>query len=123
MTELWLGSRDSTDLNGNPRSCTVIGRVAHKSGRVILDLALDPPLEGEDYGFSPRKIGRVVVSPKYDHIDLDPVSEWPAYVFVLEPASFDPGFLAQITRSDYEILAWGELYQSKEAALEFKFPE
>jgi hypothetical protein len=79
-------------------------------------VTVDPPLIGQRYGLGAKDINSLLLATRHEGRTLFPISEWPSFVYViriLDPATVSAG---KFTEHQVEMIAWGEIYQSFEAA-------
>jgi hypothetical protein len=106
-----------------PRSCKIQHRLRLRDGDPYQIVRIFPPAVLVE-GTAPAHY--LVLSPRYEGVNLDAITSWPAFVYVsrivdqsiLRSASFVPGQI--------ELLAWGRIYptldEAKQDAVQFVPP-
>lgn len=123
MPDFYLGSTDSYELGRNPRACALLGRIGRRNAGDIMLVRVDPPLVGEKYRLSGLPIDLVILAPHLAGDTLFPISRWPLHVYVVRTHSASPEKLEFLEDAASDILAWGELYPTEEAARQGAEPE
>jgi hypothetical protein len=101
-----------------PRACWERARLRDsvRDDHMVIDI--EPVLEGQSFGLGATDITRLILSARHRGQTLYPVSEWPLFVYVariVDNAVLDTG---TITRGQVELIAWGELFRTREEALD-----
>ena len=97
------------------RECRILEVLAFDTGKPAVRAALRPPAPGQDLG-RPGEVAEVVLTTRHEGASISPIDAFPCFVFIAVPRS-GPGTLSSpLRQDDLEILAWGELYRSKEDA-------
>ncbi len=105
----YLSSLESTRLKP-VRSCTVTDSLVFDSGKPAVRAQIDPPIIGQDFNRG-TDIDSVYLAARHEGVTVDPVSEFPCFVFVA--IAVDDRVLASPIRTDdLEIIGWGELYRT-----------
>lgn len=111
----FLVSAEHDDLR-QPRACSYQARLADIHRDDYMLVSIDPPLIGQRYGLGDNDIDSLLLATRHEGRSLFPISEWPSFVYVmriLDPSIISTGML---TEKQVEMVAWGEIYQSLEAA-------
>jgi len=110
MTDTYyLSSLESTRLKP-VRTCRVTESVVLDSGKPAVLADIDPPVIGQDFGRD--DIGSVLLTARHEGASVDPVSEFPLFVFVAVPAVEGRPLVSPIRSDELEIIGWGELYRT-----------
>ncbi|HZT42183.1 MAG TPA: hypothetical protein VFA07_08335 [Chthonomonadaceae bacterium] len=84
----------------------------------LLLIEIDPPLIGQHYGLGEQDVHQVIVATRHKGASLFPISAWPVYVYVLLPLIANVEERDKIYHSEYQNIAWAELYPTVAAARE-----
>lgn len=101
------------------RECRVERRLIFDSGKVAIEARLSPSVVGQDFDRS--DIDTVILSGRHEGAVIDPVSEFPCFVFITIPKDGDYVLQSPIRSDDVEIIGWGELYRTREDAEHHSF--
>ena len=112
--DFYLASSEGYGLEA-PRACSVIKRLCGEKRDDYVLVSIDPPLIGQVYGLGGRDIHHVIVATRHQGDSLFPIEEWPAFVHVARLLVPFEGQDA-IRVDEMESIAWGELYETEEAA-------
>jgi hypothetical protein len=110
----YLSSLDSVRF-GPVRECEVDRLLAFDSGKIAVEARLTPGVSGQDFNRD-SDIGTVILSARHEAAAIDPVTEFPCFVFI---AIVRAGFVrleSPIRSDDLEIIGWCELYRTSEDA-------
>jgi hypothetical protein len=115
----YLSSLESTRFE-SVRECRVERRLTFDSGKVAVEARLSPPVVGQDFNRA-SDIDTVILSSRYEDTVIDPVSEFPFFVFITIPKG--DGYVPQspVRSDDLQVIGWGELYRSHEDAERHNF--
>jgi len=106
---------DPTD-SGDPRelrACWIEDRLRDSSRDDYLLVRIDPPLIGQQYGMGDRDVERVLLATRHVGKTLFPVTEWPAFVYVLRV--LDDAILKQkmLSSNQVQMIRWGVLHKER----------
>jgi hypothetical protein len=111
---LYLSSLDSARFKP-VRECRFERLLTFDTGKVAAVARLSPGVLGQDFNRA-SDIGTVVLSPRHEGVSLDPVSEFPCFVFIASPRDGYQPLVSPVRSDDLEIIGWGELYRTHEDA-------
>ena len=106
----YLSSFDSTRLSLT-RECRFERLLVFESGKTAAVARLSPGVIGQDFNCA-ADIEMVVLTPRHEGVSIDPVSEFPCFVFVAIPSDLS-ALESPIRPDDLEIIGWGELYRTR----------
>ena len=110
---------DQRDL-GSPeaqlRACWAQGRLRTSSRDDWMLVRIEPPLIGQPYGLGDRDLERVLLATRHAGTTLFPVTEWPAFVYILRIV--DDTILETKTFSpdQVQLIRWGVLHRGRPRA-------
>jgi hypothetical protein len=113
--DFYLASTESYALD-EPRGCWRIKRLPGDKRDNYLLARIAPALNGATFGLGPCDITKVILATRLEGFTLFPITRWPVYVHVAVPLINDPEQRDVIQMDELQSLAWGELYESEEAA-------
>lgn len=117
MTTYYLSSLDSVKF-GETRRCEVT-KVHHLStGKPCLLVKVSPPVSLQERGLIGDLEGLVLVS-RHEGQDIVAPTVFPVFVFIARLLSEVDD--APISKDNLEILAWGEIYRTKDDADNHRF--
>lgn len=96
------------------RECRFDRLLTFDSGKVAVEARLSPAVVGQDFNRA-EDIERVILSPRHEGASIDPISEFPCFVFITIPRQHET-LQSPIRSDDLEIIGWGELYRTHEDA-------
>ena len=108
----YLSSLESARLQP-VRSCRVVESLVLDGGKPAVRALIDPPLIGQD--FERGDIDSVLLTARHEGVTVDPVSEFPCFVFVAIPID-DRDLVSPVRSDELEIIGWGELYRTQHDA-------
>jgi hypothetical protein len=114
----YLSSLDSTRFEP-VRECRFERLLSFDSGKVAVEALLVPPVIGQDFNRA-ADIDRVILTARHEDAAIDPVSEFPCFVFIAISRDHD-GITSPIRSDDLEIIGWGELYRTRQDAASHSF--
>ncbi|MDQ1744141.1 MAG: hypothetical protein QOE23_2480, partial [Pseudonocardiales bacterium] len=85
------------------------------SGKVAVEARLRPAVIGQDFNRG-SDIETVILSARHEGASLDPVNEFPCFVFITIPRGGNDALESPVRSDDLEIIGWGELYRTREDA-------
>jgi hypothetical protein len=99
-----------------PRACYSLRRLRTESRDDLLLIRIEPPLIGQQYGMGGRDVDTVFVAPRHKGTSLFPPHHWPIYVHVGRLLGSPDNPPDPLHRTDYEEIAWAELYETEATA-------
>lgn len=97
------------------RECRVERLLTFDSGKIAAEARLAPGVVGQEFNRD-SDVDTVILSTRHEGASIDPVTDFPCFVFVTIPrAGFDV-LESPIRSDDLEIIGWGELYRTREDA-------
>jgi hypothetical protein len=116
IPDFYLISTEGYGLN-HPVACFKRRRLygKHPDGYLFCDIY--PALIGQSYGKGAEDIKQLIFTRRYQDSSLFPISEWPLSVHVAISLTASLEFSPHLHESDISLIAWGELYESKAAAI------
>lgn len=109
----YLSSLESSRFE-RPRKCRFERALSFDTGKAAVEAAISPPVNGQEFNRVPE-IARVILAARHAEVSIDPVTEFPCFVFIAIPKS-DVVIQSPIRSGELEIIAWGELYRTMEDA-------
>ena len=107
----YLSSLDS--LRFEPvRKCRFERTLAFDSGKAAVEVRLDPGVVGQEFDRD-SDIVNVVLSARHEGTSVDPVSEFPCFVFIAIPRAGFDRLKTPIRSDDLQVIGWGELYRTR----------
>ena len=110
----YLSSLDSIRF-GPVRECRFVRLLTFDSGKLAVEAALVPGVLGQDFNRS-ADIDTVILSARHEGTSIDPVAEFPCFVFIAIPRSGFDFLESPVRADDLEVIGWGELYRTPEDA-------
>jgi len=101
------------------RECRILETLTFDTGKVAVRARLWPPVIGQD--FNRADIEEVVLTTRHKGASIAPIDEFPCFVFITIPRTGLETVSSPIRKDDLQILAWGELYRSREDAADKTF--
>lgn len=115
--EFYIKSTEGYEDFSFPRACYPIKRLKGEKRDDYLLIAVEPPIIGQKYGLGDKDIDFLIIATRHADTSLFPVSEWPLYVHIAYPLIENVEFISSILLKDIKLIAWGELYQTKECSI------
>lgn len=115
----YLSSLDSTRFQP-VRECRFERLLSFDSGKLAVEARLTPSVIGQDFN-RVSDIERVVLSTRHEDASIDPISEFPCFVFITIPRADYAAMESPLRADDLEIIGWGELYRTREDAQHHAF--
>ena len=102
------------------RRCWRLREVSVNESRGLL-IRTDPPVVAEqNLRFEGYRRDLAVITPRHRDVSLSPITEWPVYVYIAVPIVNDVQERVAFDLDEVKVIAWGELYESEDAAREKK---
>jgi hypothetical protein len=115
----YLSSLESTRFEP-VRECRFERLLTFDSGKVAAEARVSPPVIGQDFNRA-SDIDTVILSCRHEDASIDPVSEFPCFVFITIPRSDGGALQSPIRSDDLEVIGWGELYKTWQDAERHSF--
>lgn len=110
----YLSSVDSVRFSA-VRECRFYRLLTFDSGKIAVEARLSPGVVGQDFGEG-LDIERVILTARHEGSSLDQITEFPCFVFIAIPRRGLLVLESPIRSDDLEIIGWGELYKTQDAA-------
>ena len=110
----YLSSLESK-IFSTTRKCVFVKTLSFDSGKECILAKITPGINGQNFG-SPKDIEFVVLAARHEGDSLSSITEFPCFIFVARSLDSDITTRSTIKKSDLQILAWGELYKTKDDA-------
>ena len=110
----YLSSLDSIRF-GTVRECRFERLLTFDSGKLAAEATLVPGVLGQDFNRS-SDIDTVILSTRHEGASIDPVTEFPCFVFIALPRLGSASLESPVRADDLEVIGWGELYRMPEDA-------
>lgn len=107
----YLSSMESKTFS-NTRQCLFLKTLYFDTGKKCVLAKITPAVIGENFG-SAEDIEYVVLVSRHDEDSMSLLTEFPHFVFIAKSLVNDIGSKLTISKSDLQILAWGEIYRTK----------
>jgi hypothetical protein len=109
-TTLYLSSLDSVRFE-TVRECQFERTLSFDTGKVAIETRISPAIVGQDFSVT-ADIDRVILAPRHEGATIDPVSEFPLFVFIAIPSRGLVRLQSPLRLDDLDVIGWGELYRS-----------
>lgn len=109
----YLSSLDSARFEP-VRECRFERVLLFDSGKPAVEVRLSPTVIGQEFN-RPSDIETVILTSRHEGASINPVSEFPCFVFITIPRKHDV-LQSPIRSDDLEIIGWGELYRTRKDA-------
>ncbi len=106
----YLSSLDSARFEPI-RQCRFERLLTFDSGKTAVEARLSPAVIGQDFNRQ-GDIEVVILTPRHEGASIDPVNEFPCFVFITIPREHEV-LQSPIRSDDLEIIGWGELYRTR----------
>lgn len=116
---LYLSSLESVRFEP-VRECVVTRGLIFDSGKAAIEVTVSPPVDGQDFNRSDG-ISSVILSARHEGASIDPVNEFPCFVFITLPRHGYERMESPLRSDDLEIIGWGELYRTRADAEQHSF--
>jgi len=108
----YLSSMESK-IFSNTRQCIFLKTLYFDTGKECVLAKITPSVIGENFGSSEDIQSVVLVSRHEEDNKMSLITEFPHFVFIAKCLVDDIGGKLTISKSDLQILAWGEIYRTK----------
>ena len=111
--DFYLFSSEGYNLDKEPINCYKRKRLYgdHMDGYMLCDI--DPAIIGQSYGLGSSDINQIIIASRFEGMSLFHITEWPTYVYVMRLLTQDIEYKNTIIDTDYELIAWAEIYKDK----------
>lgn len=113
--DFYLASKEGYGLEV-PRKCWISAGLALDTRDDLALIEVTPPLMYEDPIQGEILLDRVAIAPRHVGASIFLVHEWPVFVHILRIKESVPVGNKNLSESDVENIAWGELYPTMDAA-------
>ncbi|MBN1113100.1 MAG: hypothetical protein JXA53_09340 [Bacteroidales bacterium] len=113
---LYLISSEWVDLKGVIK-CTLIKKIKYSKRNDFWLMSLDPVITYTDIKFGTISIDKAILATRHVNHSLDKITEWPEYVYIIRLLNNEIEYKNEVQKEDIQNIAWGEVYNNKEAAL------
>lgn len=120
MTETYFLSSLESRRFEPVRSVSIARPLAFDTGKSAVLVRLDPPVVGQDFGRG-DDVDEFVLAPRHAGVTLDPISEFPCFVFIALPVGEDGDVHSPLRAEDLQVIGWGEIYRTYEDARHHRF--
>lgn len=111
----YLSSMDSVSF-AETRECVFVKVLSFSGGKQCVLARVDPPVIGQQYGLEGKDLDLLFLASRHEGELLDPIKSFPCFVFIARPLVPNLGQRDVVLKEDLEIIAWGELYRTKQDA-------
>jgi hypothetical protein len=87
-----------------------------EDGRACLIVRIEPVVVGQDFGLGSEDIDLLILTNRFEGDDIHNIRSLPLFVHIARPLTTDLENFSHLMSSEIEVVAWGELYGSYEAA-------
>lgn len=115
----YLSSLDSARFEP-VRECRFERQLTFESGKTAVEARLWPAVIGQDFNRA-SDIEVVILSPRHEGASIDPVTEFPCFVFITIPRSGGELLGSPVLSDGLLIIGWGELYRTRGDAERHRF--
>jgi hypothetical protein len=119
MTDFFLTSSDSPELNEHPRACKVIRRLLRAGVQDSLLVEVNPPLSIDEVAGQGVEVTTVVLAPRHVGVSLLSPTQYPIYVHVAMPLADD---IVTVTNDNTRSIMWGDVYATESDARRAHYP-
>jgi hypothetical protein len=119
METYYLSSLDSARFDSS-RKCEVLRRLHLDNGKDCMLVRISPPVNLQEYGVI-EDVDTLVLLSRHSGQDLSTIATFPFFVFITRPLIHDVLDVDTIAKDQLQILAWGELYRTKQDADDHRF--
>lgn len=109
----YLSSLDSSRF-APVRECRFERLLLFDSGKTAVVARVSPIVVGQDFN-RVADIDTVILTARHEGRSIDPISEFPCFVFVAIPSRHEI-LESPIRSDDLEVIGWGELYRTQKDA-------
>ena len=113
--DFFLASTEGYNLD-RPRRCWRLREVSINESRGLLIRTEPPVVSEQDPRFAGCRRDLVLVSPRHRDVSLSAIAQWPVYVYIAIPIVNDAQDRVAFELDEIKMIAWGELYETEEAA-------
>ncbi len=114
MIKYYLSSLDSSIFD-KVRECTFVKKMSFDTGKECALVKLKPGVDGRTWGYD-EILEFFVIANRHQGEQLFPVKKFPCFVYITRLLNEEVKNKYTISSSELQIIAWGELYKSRENA-------
>jgi len=118
-TTFYLSSLESKKFS-DVYECVFERRLRFDTGKECALVKISPAIIGQDYNLG-HDIDTLVLVNRHEGDSLFPIKAFPCFVFIALPRIDGIEFKDEITKTDLEVIAWGELYRTRKNAEKHSF--
>ena len=107
MSDFYLTSTESVELQRQPRSCVVVGKTETPRGEPAFVVSIEPPLPGSAFNDPDPEIREVLVTARLAGDSVFELTSEGVDVYVLKPRTIEDQTIKGSAK--FEILAWGRI--------------
>ncbi len=100
-----------------PTACWFRGRLRDSHRDDYMLVSIDPGIAGQKYGLGAQDVDQLILSTQLAGTSLYSIQKWPCHVYVMRIKNDSISTSHFIRKEDVEMISWGLLYPTKEAAL------
>lgn len=115
----YLSSLESSKFEPS-RKCEFLVRLRLTTGKPCVLVRISPPVSLPEYNLA-DDIDTLVLVSRHEGQDIFAIQEFPFFVFIARPLIDNIQSRDIIFKDDLQILAWGELYRTKQDADDHRF--
>jgi hypothetical protein len=119
METYYLSSLDSVKFSVT-RKCEFLKRLRLDTGKECVVVQVSPTVPLQEYNVADDADVLVLLS-RHEGQDLSTMSTFPFFVFITRPLIPNIEGAETITKNDLQILAWGEIYRTRQDADDHRF--
>ena len=119
METYYLSSLDSVKFEPT-RKCEFLSRLQLTTGKGCVLVRVTPPISLQDYNLT-DDIDTLVLVSRHAGQDISAIQTFPFFVFIARPLLDSIQNREMISKDDLQILAWGELYRTRQDADDHRF--
>lgn len=119
MTKFFLSSLES-DRFEEVRECLVVKKMTFDTGKECAFVRLYPAVSGQPWGLA-EDIAYFILATRHEGSRLFPINEFPCFVHIARPLKDHMEDCEVIAARDAQVVAWGELYRTREDATDHAF--
>jgi hypothetical protein len=116
---VYLSSLESTRFEP-VRECRLVQTLMFDTGKQAALASIQPSVVGQDFNRA-EDIDSVILAPRHEGATIDPITEFPCFVFIAIPRAGREALHDRISSDDLEVIAWGELYRTRHDAENHSF--
>lgn len=108
---LYLSSLDSVRFAA-VRECLLTRQLALDTGKQCALVSINPAVLGQEFN-QVSDVDQVLLVNRHEGATLFPINEFPCFVFICRLLVDGVDARETLTKSEIEVIGWGELYRSR----------